>query len=299
MTIGKIKVVRFTKVISIDDDADADRIKVRLQPEDNGKSIEELPYAFPFIPKMIHIKPKVGEAVLVILTVTNDGNSQRYYVGPVISQDHRLYDDPYFMGADSFTDGCFKKFDPAPSLDPKQHGIFPNDDDIVIRGRKNTDIQITEDDIRIKAGVKVVKEEASHYAMEFNGKDPAYIKVKYSPKGFDKLSEKSYVSLVGDKIVLMGNHSSLNVANGRGALHDPDDLLTDEDFRDIVINAEKVPYGKKLVKFLSKFVNTFVSHTHPYPMFPPCPTKDIVDLTADKAMLLDNEQMLSDNIRIN
>ena len=99
---GKIQNVKFCKVISIDDDTDADRIKVRLAPEDNSKTIDEIDYAFPILPKMFHVKPKVGEAVLILLAVTNDGNSQRYYIGPVISQDHRLNFDPYFQGADSF-----------------------------------------------------------------------------------------------------------------------------------------------------------------------------------------------------
>lgn len=88
---GKIPVVRYCKVISITDDTDADRIKVRLSPEDNSKSIDEIDYAFPLLPKAFHIKPKVGEGVLILLAITNDGNSQRYYIGPVISQDHRLF----------------------------------------------------------------------------------------------------------------------------------------------------------------------------------------------------------------
>ena len=153
---GKIQNVKFCKVISIDDDTDADRIKVRLAPEDNSKTLSEIEYAFPLLPKMFHVKPKVGEAVLVLLAINNDGNSQRYYIGPVISQDHRIYNDPFLMGGDSFLRGAYKKFDPAPRMDPDTNGVLPNDDDIVIRGRKNADIQITEDDIRIKAGVKLV-----------------------------------------------------------------------------------------------------------------------------------------------
>ena len=93
---GKIPVVRFCKVLSINDDTDADRIKVRLSPEDNSKTLEQIDYAFPLLPKMFHVKPKVGEAVLILLATTNDGNSQRYYIGPVISQDHKLFNDEYY-----------------------------------------------------------------------------------------------------------------------------------------------------------------------------------------------------------
>jgi hypothetical protein len=168
---GKIQNVRFCKVIEIDDDTDADRIKVRLAPEDNSKTMSEIEYAFPLLPKMFHVKPKIGEAVLVFLSVNNDGNSQRYYIGPVISQDHRIFNDPFLMGADSFLKGSYKKFDTAPRMNPDFNGILPNDEDIVIRGRKNTDIQITDDDIRIKAGVKVV-DNNNTYKMCFNIKNP-------------------------------------------------------------------------------------------------------------------------------
>jgi hypothetical protein len=94
---GKIKGVRICKVLEISDDTDADRVKVRLLPEDSNKTQAELDYAFPLLPKMFHVKPKVGEAVLILLSNTNDGNSQRYYIGPIISQDHRLFFDPFFM----------------------------------------------------------------------------------------------------------------------------------------------------------------------------------------------------------
>ena len=87
---GKINTVRFCKVVSVEDDTDADRIKVRLSPEDNAKTIDEIDYAFPLLPKMFHVKPKIGEAVFLLLATTNDGESQRYYIGPVISQDHKL-----------------------------------------------------------------------------------------------------------------------------------------------------------------------------------------------------------------
>ena len=137
MAEGKIPLVRFCKVISIDDDTDADRIKVRLSPEDNDKSLGDIDYAFPLLPKVFHVKPKVGEAVLLIQATANDGYSQRYYIGPVISQDHRLYDDPYFQGADSYQRGAYKKFDVPPRMDPKKEGTLPEDDDVVIRGRKN------------------------------------------------------------------------------------------------------------------------------------------------------------------
>ena len=288
---GKIQTVRFCKVISISDDTDADRIKVRPSPEDNSKSIDEIDYAFPILPKMFHVKPKVGEAVLVLLAVTNDGNSQRYYIGPVVSQDHRLNFDPYFQGADSFLRGAFKKFDVAPRMNPDHNGILPNDNDIVIRGRKNADIQITDDDVRIKAGVKVV-DDANAYNMMFNIKNPSYAKFKYHNASLADGS-RSTATIVSDKIALLSNNSP-NYFNTT----DRKDLITDDELNRVIESAYKLPYGEKLVEFLKAFVDAFVKHTHPYPMMPPNPfyTSTILE---KKAQLLDKGEMLSNTVRIN
>ena len=288
---GKIQTVRFCKVISISDDTDADRIKVRLIPEDNSKSIDEIDYAFPLLPKMFHVKPKVGEAVLVLLAVTNDGNSQRYYIGPVVSQDHRLNFDPYFQGADSFLRGAYKKFDVAPRMNPDHNGILPNDNDIVIRGRKNADIQITDDDVRIKAGVKVV-DDTNAYNMKFNIKSPSYAKFKYHNASLADGS-KSTATIVSDKIALLSNNSPNYFCTT-----DRKDLITDDELNRVIESAYKLPYGEKLVEFLKVFVDAFVKHTHPFQMLPPNPAYSTV-LMEKKAQLLDKGEMLSDTVRIN
>lgn len=288
---GEIPVARYCKVISIDDDTDADRIKVRLSPEDNSKTDDELDYAFPLLPKMLHVKPKVGEAVIVILAVANDGNSQRYYIGPVISQDHRLYNDPFFGGADAFLRGSFKKFDVAPRMDPQQNGILPDDSDVMVRGRKNTDIQIKDNDIRIKAGVKVV-DESNEYKMAFNTANPAYVKVKYHSSPLDG-NTKSTAAVVGDKIALISNNSPEYYNTT-----DRQDLLTDEEWNRIIQSAYRLPYGEKLVDFLKVFVNAFLQHTHNFAMLPPNPFYTS-ELSAKKTELLDNEKLLSDTVRVN
>ena len=288
---GKIKCVRFVKVISIKDDTESDRIQVRLTPEDNDRSDAELPYAFPLLPKMLHIKPKVGEAVLLFLTITNDGNSQRYYIGPIISQDHRIYKDPFFEGADSYLLGSIKKFDVAPGREDLVRAVLPRDEDIVIRGRKNADIQITDDDVRIKAGVKVVNENFN-YDMAFNKKNPSYLKLKYHTQGL-KDGSKSSAAVVGDKIFLLSNTSPVNFE-----LTDTDDLITDNELSKVIESAYKLPYGEKLVDFLKTFVEAFNKHTHKFNMLPPDPFHTAT-LNTKSVDLLDDEGRLSNTVRIN
>ena len=288
---GKIQGVRFCKVISIDDPSDADRIKVRLYPEDNSKEIDDIDYAFPLLPKMLHVKPKVDEAVLILLAINNKGYSQRYYIGPVISQDHKIEKDSFFMGADSFQRGSYKKLDIPPRMAPELYGILPNDEDIVIRGRKNADIQITDYDIRIKAGVKIDSNE-NKYKMAFNEKNPAYIKVKYHNNSLGD-DTHSTSTIVADKINLIGNSSPYSFTTTNR-----EELITDETLNEVIQNAYKLPYGEKLVEFLQTFVKAFLAHTHNFVMESPNPyhTSELVSKTTS---LLDNKEMLSDTVRIN
>lgn len=332
--VGEIINVRYCEVLSVVDREDGDRIIVRLHPEDDGKPLNEIQYAFPLLPKMIHVKPKVGEGVLVLLSVTTNGDSQRYYIGPVISQDHKIYKDEFFMGGDTFMKGSVDKFDIAPSTKPEMIGTLPKDNDVVIRGRKNSDVQITDDDVRIKSGVKLANDR-NKYDIKFNEHDPAYIKVKYHPGGLikqsdidkkvsDKLksnkgfiSEQDYidavgeayeenginetkqcnstVTLVADKINLLQNNSE----EKRFTTTDKDELITDDELQRALKEAYKLPYGEKLVEILSLMIDAFVKHTHPFSMLPPCAANNIPELIEKKATLLDGKQLLSDTVRIN
>lgn len=297
----EIPIVRFCQVLSIDDDTDADRIKVRLKPEDNSKTLDQIDYAFPLLPKMFHVKPKVGEAVFVLLANATNGDSQRYYIGPVISQDHRIYKDMYFNGADAFLRGSYKKFDPAPRMIPAQKPLLPKDNEVVIRGRKDADIQIGDYDVTLKAGVKVVPELYDEnrdvnsewtYNMEFNEKNPGYVKIKYhlNPLGDGSCSTTSIVS---DKIFLLSNTSPNSFK-----LTDKDSLITEEEYNKILDKAYTLPYGELLVDFLNTFVKAFVEHTHNFSMLPPN-TAHTATLISKKNRLLDDKEMLSNTVRIN
>lgn len=300
---GKVECVRYCPVIGVDDETDSGLIKVRLHPYDDDKTINEIPYAFPLLPKMFYVKPKLLEGVFVFLAITNDGNSQRYYIGPVISQENKLYMDKYLY-ADSFMNGAISDPDIAPHTKPEVEGVLPTSGDVMVRGRKNADIQITEDDVRIRSGVKLVNE-MNHQDMEFNENDPAYIKLKYHTSGLltkedspidgEKKQVNSTATIVADKINLFSNSSdekNFNLTNRK-------DLIEDDELKKAINEAYKLPYGEKLVEILSAFIDAFVKHTHPYPMMPPCVANGIPELELKKTELLDNKKLLSDTVRIN
>lgn len=156
MMTNDTSIVRLCEVKSIIDDTDGLRIKVRLTPEDNDITLDkDLPYAFPLIPKMLHVTPKIGECVFVILANQGDKSGNRYYIGPVISQPQMLNKDPFNFSAVSLLEGN-QVISPAeaPSMNPQINGTLPEYGDIAIQGRQNCDIIMKDNEMRIRCGFK-------------------------------------------------------------------------------------------------------------------------------------------------
>ena len=82
-----VKIGKVREVENVYSKGGSDGMRVRAElAEDKPKKLEDIPWAIPLMPKVFHILPKVGEAVLVISEYTNSNHSQRYYIGPIIAQ---------------------------------------------------------------------------------------------------------------------------------------------------------------------------------------------------------------------
>ena len=177
MGFEDVKNVRICKVLSVDDSTGGGRIKVRISPEDNKLSLKELPECIPFIPKMIFVKPKVGEAVIVI-TIEKNTYSQRFYIGPIISQLNHLDFDSFDISALSLFQSPYIGPGVSEDLKPKTKGCYPDDDDIAILGRNYSDIILTDDDIRIRSGIRL-HNQANPQEIEFNESTISIIKFNF------------------------------------------------------------------------------------------------------------------------
>jgi hypothetical protein len=283
-------VLKICQVFDIYDETDGERIKVRLSPEDDKKSDADIPFAYPLLPKLLHIKPKVGELVLVVLTEASNGYSNRYYIGPIISQPQYMEADDSVINAMSLYPGSYKEPDIAPSTNVDSHGALATDEDVAIYGRKKSDIILTDDDVRIRCGSRL-KDSSVNGGILFNRTDPAYIHLKHTDvnRGEKDDTYKSTATIVADKINLIGNKSKSPFKT-----NDKTDLISDEEMQKIINKAHKLPYGDVLVEFLSLFVKAFAEHSHPYPGLPPCQTIDYTETTS-----YDLNKILSDSVRIN
>lgn len=295
-------VTRYAEVLSVDDTKDGDRIRVRLEPEDQGLSLEEIPYAFPLLPKMLHVKPKVNESVIVFTALANDGTSQRFYIGPIISQPNKMDKDYHYGSALAFLGGRNLPSAQVSNL-PNVKGAFSNNEDITIYGRKGAELEIKENDIRLRCGLRKNAKNNSK-EVEYNSLDPSFIQLRYyydnilsnnkssiswkgsstNFGGTDKCN--STATIVADKINLIGN-------DGNPAFPKPDnkELISEEVMKKILEEAHELPYGDILVEFLKLFRDAFLNHTHPFSMIKPCEETALSNFNLDS--------ILSDTVRIN
>lgn len=301
---------RLCPVEKVDDKTGGLRIKVRIPPLDNNKDINQeptkdnnfngIPWCFPALPKMLHVNPKVGELVIVLLQKSNAPNSQRLFIGPVISQDYMMAYDYDFTGSNVRSSArrvlsgkdSSKTFDPFknPAMDSANDGTIPNREDIAIRGRGNSDLILTDNEIRLRCGFKTSPFGNVKERLNFNDKDLGYLLMRYKPmQDSEGNSFSSSTTIVSDRINLISNDSKTFFDTG-----DRKDLITENVMKDIIDKAHKLPYGDILVDFLKSFVDIFLRHTHPFSMKKPALSPE------DKDTLAPNwGDMLSQAVRIN
>ena len=288
-------IIKMGQVESVTDEADGLRIKARIS-QDGTMPLFELPYAFPLLPKTFQVVPKIGECVLIITSKGGNEKTNRYYIGPVISQPQMQEYDPYFYGR-----GSSISLLQGSSLEPlarisnyaNTEGSFPKIGDVAVVGRKSEDIILKDGEIDLRCGIRKVSETNDNNLVGnvvFNRINPSYIQMKFERGlGHSNTQEAdSVINLVADKINLV-SHKDINSFN----LTDKDELIKSKDMDDIMSKLHKVPYGDILVEALEKIRSSILNHVHPYPGLPPCKDHYCLDLSK-----IDFNKILSDNIRI-
>jgi hypothetical protein len=291
-------VIRFGRVTNVNDPHGGGRIQVRTTFDNPIEHDEDLPYYIPLLPKMLHIMPKVGEMVLVFSMAAGEFNNFNYYIGPLISQEDKLF----YEDADAslrLTETGYIGWGPNPRLKKGvKPTLYPASEDIAIEGRKDTGIQLKDEEVRIKAGVKVV----DYRGPKNNTKTPAFISLKYYPKNdYEKDGFMSTATIVADKINLIGTHTTdpatkeIPVTENKDmSAEDKDNLISDSAMKELLNKAHQIPYGDKLIEFLDILRVAFAKHVHPFPTMAPCNDENMKAVAT-----YDLEGTLSDNVRIN
>ena len=292
------------EVVSVVDKNEAGRIRVKIKGVDDKKGskgkkeVEEdvLLEAFPLLPKLIHILPKKGESVFVINQFLNE-TTHRYWIGPIISQPHKIKEDKYFGTAQSaLVEGSNIELDVAPSTLPGAEGLYPKATDYVIQGRDNADILLKSSEILLRTG----KHDRDNKLI-FNKIDPGFIQIKSNTflTNYDKTDRntKDKPNLIGSVVNVVGNRINLLSHDGSPKFNLTDNLsqITDDEIIKIIKNAHPLAFGDILVDVLTVFRKFAFGHIHPH-----------INLPADSSEEsyiglhgLELTKILSKNIRIN
>jgi hypothetical protein len=266
----KIGTVREVENVYSKDSADGLRIRAELI-DDKAQNLEDVPWAVPLLPKVFHVVPKVGEAVVVVSDVANNPRAQRYYLGPIISQPQYM---TYTDNDDAMSTSKNTRYNPIEKISnfDATRGSFPNNDDVALVGRGSEDVTLKYDEgnkkseVNLRAGIRKEPSKSGFNGLfgnvMFNDIDPAYIQLKYKNNLATKQdhSVSSMINMVADNINLISNKDN-NVSD---SIHDKDMLIKDEDSDKVMDKLHQVPMGDKLVELLTIMRGAIMHHVHPW-----------------------------------
>ena len=280
MEKGKL-IIHKGQVELVEEAAEGLRIKASID-SDLWRPLEEIPYAFPLLPKTVQSVPKVGEGVFVFTEIAGNDKSQRYYIGPIISQPQFQEECSFAYGrgaALSLIDGGLVGPEEKISNYSITNGSFPKANDVAVIGRGSQDLVMRENstgsnELDIRCGIRndAIQQEDGTVLNEddtkrlkgkvvFNKEDPAYIQMKYR-KGLTSKSEQeasSITNIVSDKINIISNKDE-----NRFNVTDQESLIKEEELDEIMSKLHQIPHGDTLIKLLDIIIKAIVSHVHPY-----------------------------------
>lgn len=273
------------------------RIKVRLT-HDGNVSIDKLPWCFPLLPKMIQTAPKIGECVLIITSQLSKNESNRFYIGPVISQPQFMENAPYCNGVGPacslLQNGNKSQVEKNITTNPYTTGAFPNSDEVALIGRTSEDIILKEGEIDLRCGIRTdtFGDNELKGKVLFNSLNPSYIQMKFKNNMATNRGQEasSIINLVADRINLISNQDT----NMDDLIHDNKSLIDVKSMDKIMEQLHQLPYGDILVKYLKIMQNAILTHGHNFgPEEPPIMSSNIMLLNG-----LDFDKILSDKVRI-
>jgi len=286
--------------------------------DNSNNNNDRLPNCFPLIPKMLSPIPKVGETVLLFMYSADDRYSDRFYVGPLISNLNLI--DKQTLTAGSTANLSTGFYLPQKDLSKVESvkGVYADYDTnntYTLNGRDNADIVFKPSEVLIRAGKFI-----SNKPLEFNGVNPAYIQIKNGFNYAEGGTVNNYIALtlgvplpetkkisvnniVADKINLLTYNGSPNFnLTERDLINSTTPYITDDEMDTILSTAHPLVFGDILLEYLKALRAAFDSHIHNnFGMTPPTDNVTLGNAVSQFKILAPKLEstMLSKNIKIN
>lgn len=268
-------------VRQVDDRAGYNRIKAEIvNINDSGKiysgkdkdlNIDNLPIAIPLLPEFMHVRPQIGECVLIILENPQDPTAARYWVGPLITQQTKLNFQSFQNSQTIFNKSSFRGNQIATntSTDRDQDAgeLFAKQDEIALQGRQNSDLVIGDNSIKLRAGI------FKYGSFLENTEYPCKIELKIIDqplnstgvklanqqlnKNFEPFSQQNITATNINLISPEGKFRNLSIGNKESEYNS-----RINDFGDLVKTLHPAVLGDELVNILHLILNYLFTHVH-------------------------------------
>jgi hypothetical protein len=247
--ISSTRNIYYGEVLSITDPTDGGRIKVRIKDLDNKTlNADEIPWSYPLMPKYFHIIPQVGEMVRIFIEDIKYPERNRFWLGGIISQPHKIKFDSKFTALSTTNQGLVSP-EKAPSTYPDAKGVFPLINDVALIGRVNTDVILRTNEVHIRAG----KHENDNI-LKLNTKNPAQVSLIFEQQN-DSGDYSSNSTIMADKIAIISHSGKPKFKSAN---------LTKDDRERIFNEGHPMVRGDVLVEIIKIFRDAIISHIHGY-----------------------------------
>lgn len=284
-------------VVNIDDPTEQNRIIARIiNLDQDGKILggrdrdtpdDKLPFCIPVLPESFHVRPLVGEMVLLLLENPSDNSAPRYWFGPQINSKLKLKFQDYKEAVKIFDYTIFN-VNSNINNKPKVSTVFPEQADVAVQGRGDADLMLRQREVYLVAG------KFKPNSFDINIDTPSYLQLKQ----FDNVQTgplKAYSQLNMQS-------TNINIFSPIGKFRDKnlakfeknDDLTS---FGDFAASLHPTVLGDELVKLIDLIIRVLLNHIHTpqNPLLSIPESKELQEYTIDGKL----QNILSKYIRIN
>lgn len=251
-------------VVNIDDPAEQNRIVARIVTLDDKGEVKggkdrdtpdkNLPFCIPLLSEFLHVRPLVGEMVLLILENPYDNSAPRYWTGPVITSKLKLKYQSYADADSIFT---YTNFFPDQKLrnKPQAYLAIPKQADIALQGRDDADIILRQREVIISAG-KFLEN-----SFEINQESPCNIQLKqFNDIKGDTVKHFSQQNLFANNINIYSPFGKFRDAK-RG--RQIESLNEELDYLGQIANSlHPTVFGDELIVLLDLIIKVLLNHIH-------------------------------------
>lgn len=236
----------FGVVVDNNDPNDSGMLYVRI-PELDKYVDKSLIKTYPLLSKVNNYTiPTIGEAVIVFLIDPDKPYTNRFWVGPIISQFQKMEQDPYQTALNLTDQPNNTPLEPISSI-PTAKGLYPSkyERDVVYSlGRNNTDIKHEKNKITIRAGKHLTDKPTVR-----NEKNTALTQMYLSEdnKSSYKLDYADY------HLFLSYLSDTLTTQN-----------LTESDYKNVIEKGYSFLKAEPTIELLKLIIKLLLEHTHPY-----------------------------------